>query len=286
MGRGKSWDGVENQLLAQAWIAASEDVFLGADQKGRRFWSTLHSRFCDFCPPPSASSEGRFEMRSLLSCKSHFSELSRDCQKFQKALRLVNISNPTGCTEENILSMAVAVHLQKTTRMDYEFKTFCKETWSYFRAWQVLHTSPKWETSSTQDSNVHNEAPTSEEPNNAPRLDSQERNEQEDNREDTASLMLTDSRSQTPERFSFGTKAAKLMRQESLRTRAVQSMAESAKRKSDALEERNAIAVFSRKEAEGLPETEQYFSALRKIHLDKALKRARFIDRGDARDSD
>ena len=46
------------------------------------------------------------------------------------------------------------------------------------------------------------------------------------------------------ERFGLGTRSAKLIRQEELRTQAVRSMAESAKRKSDALEERNAIAVF------------------------------------------
>ena len=61
--------------------------------------------------------------------------------------------------------------------------------------------------------------------------------------------------SRPEERFGLGTKSAKLIRQEELRTQAVRSMAESAKRKSYALEERNAIAAFSRPEAEGVPET-------------------------------
>ena len=64
---------------------------------------------------------------------------------------------------------------------------------------------------------------------------------------------------QEEERFGLGTKSAKLIRQEELRMQAVRSMAESAKRKSDALEERNAIAAFSRPEAKELLEKKQFF---------------------------
>ena len=52
-------------------------------------------------------------------------------------------------------------------------------------------------------------------------------------------------------------------------------MAESSKRKSDALEKRNAIAVFSRPEASGLPETAQFFATIRQIYLSQALNKAR-----------
>lgn len=52
-------------------------------------------------------------------------------------------------------------------------------------------------------------------------------------------------------------------------------MAESAKRKSDALEERNEIDAFSRPEAVGMQENAQFFAALRRNYLGQALKRAR-----------
>lgn len=59
-----------------------------------------------------------------------------------------------------------------------------------------------------------------------------------------------------------------------MQTQAVRSMAESAKRKSDALEEQNAIAVFLRDDVVGLPETTQFLEVLRKNYLALALKRA------------
>ena len=52
-------------------------------------------------------------------------------------------------------------------------------------------------------------------------------------------------------------------------------LAESAKRKLDVLEGRNAIAAFSRPEPASLPETLQFFSAIRAIYLAQALKRAK-----------
>lgn len=51
------------------------------------------------------------------------------------------------------------------------------------------------------------------------------------------------------ERYRTGNKNAKLILQEKLPTQGVRSLAESVKRKYDALEERNAIEIFSRADA-------------------------------------
>lgn len=52
-------------------------------------------------------------------------------------------------------------------------------------------------------------------------------------------------------------------------------MTESVTWKLDAMEERNAIATFSRPEVEGLLKTAQFFPAIRRSHLAHALKNAR-----------
>lgn len=65
----------------------------------------------------------------------------------------------------------------------------------------------------------------------------------------------------------LGTHNAKLVRQEELRTQAVHLMAKPAKGMSGALEDRNAIAVFWRLEAAGLPETDQFFATIRQTNL-------------------
>lgn len=41
------------------------------------------------------------------------------------------------------------------------------------------------------------------------------------------------------------------------------------------MEERNEIAVFSRPEAQGLPETTEFFASLRATYLQRAKKRAK-----------
>lgn len=67
----------------------------------------------------------------------------------------------------------------------------------------------------------------------------------------------------------------KLAKQEEMLTQVVHSIAESAKRKSDALEERNVIAIFSRPEAANLLESSMFFDAMRQIHLGNAMKQAK-----------
>lgn len=95
---------------------------------------------------------------------------------------------------------------------------------------------------------------------------------------------LSDSKEDTVTRYRIGTKGAKLAQQEEMRTKAVHSMAQSAKRKSDALEERNAIAIFSRPEAANLPESSMFFDALRQIHLANAIKRAKLAQQESSTD--
>lgn len=63
------------------------------------------------------------------------------------------------------------------------------------------------------------------------------------------------SRKSSTNRFLLGRKSSKILRQEDMRVKAVISLALSVKRKSDALEERNAISVFSRTDAAGILET-------------------------------
>ena len=45
MGSGKAWDVEENELLARAWIVASEDPVAGNDQRSKLFYDTIHRRF-------------------------------------------------------------------------------------------------------------------------------------------------------------------------------------------------------------------------------------------------
>lgn len=65
------------------------------------------------------------------------------------------------------------------------------------------------------------------------------------------------------------------MKGEKICTRAVRSLAESAKRKVELLNEKKAIAVFLRPDANVLPGTTEFYAAIRNKYLAQALKRPR-----------
>lgn len=266
MGRGKSWDSRENEALARAWVCASEDPITGTNPTSKTFAEALRRRFIENGPSPPVP-DGRYGNRNAASCKSHFDAISADAQKFYVSLRKVRACSPTGVTEDNIISMAVAIHVGKCIMMEYGNKDFDKDTWSVNRAWKVLSTRPKWcqRVSRTHDCEAVNGAghEQSDDVESVPESGSAG----SDSGPGGASTVGTSNGANAPERFNIGSRNAKLVRQEEMRTNAVRSMAESAKRKSTALEERNAIAVFSRSEAQNLPETASFFRALRQTYL-------------------
>lgn len=87
MGRGKSWESTENEVLARAWIAASEDPITGINQTSKRFMEAIRRRFVE--KGTSNPSDGRYGNRSAASCKAHFDNISAEAQKFYVSLRRV-----------------------------------------------------------------------------------------------------------------------------------------------------------------------------------------------------
>ena len=67
-------------------------------------------------------------------------------QKFNKAIRKVEVSNPSGVTEQQKINMAVAIHLGKTNKMDYEFKDFDPFFWRLYKSWLNVKFLPTFST--------------------------------------------------------------------------------------------------------------------------------------------
>lgn len=158
MGRGAAWSSAELYDLAKAWLATSEDPVVGIDQTAGRFAQTLHRHFL-LRAPRDPDAKARYESRSAKSAKSKFDQVSADVQKFRRALRIVHASHPTGVVEEQILSMAIAIHLDKIGKMSYDFKDLQHDAWSNHLAYKALCTHPKFHgtqpssTSQLEDSN-------------------------------------------------------------------------------------------------------------------------------------
>lgn len=74
-----------------------------------------------------------------------------DAKKFLMALRKVRVCNPTGVSKEDVLSIAVAVHVEKAISMDYEIKSYFKENWLDYKTWTVWSKYSKWAVSAAKD---------------------------------------------------------------------------------------------------------------------------------------
>ena len=64
-----------------------------------------------------------------------------EVQKFNKALRLVYSSNPTGTSEEEKIRMAIAIHMKEIKKMDYQYKSYPESNWKLYSSWVHLKKS-------------------------------------------------------------------------------------------------------------------------------------------------
>jgi len=146
MGRAKSWIKAEHLVLAKAYIHASEtgSATCGADQTSDSFWLKVKSEI-ELRAPPGAEAYGRYHFRGINAISGHFRDkVAHDIHKFNKALRLVYSCTPTGVIQPQMVNMAVAIHLGRTGRMEYQFKDYDPIEWMNYRAWLVLKKHPKF----------------------------------------------------------------------------------------------------------------------------------------------
>jgi hypothetical protein len=62
----------------------------------------------------------------------------------KKIFCMSQASHPTGVNDDNILSMAIALHLGETKQMDYQFQSYDHTKWSNFAVWKILSVAPKF----------------------------------------------------------------------------------------------------------------------------------------------
>ncbi|KAI0557213.1 hypothetical protein FGB62_330g011 [Gracilaria domingensis] len=122
MGVERTWRKEERTALARAWIHASTDPTVGKDRTEKAFYQTVYKRFALY--DADLKCLDRYGFRSVESCKQKFGEISADCQKFKPSLRKIYNANSTGVVEEDISSMAVAIHVGIVNKMDYHMSSF------------------------------------------------------------------------------------------------------------------------------------------------------------------
>ena len=147
MGRAKNWTKEEIALACKAYAVATENSVSGCDIRGEDFNQNLVDIFKTFAPVPTPEDTYHFRKHVYVYLRDNvFGAL----QKFQKSIRKVEASSPSGVTEQQKINMAVAIHVGKTKKMDYDFKDFDASSWRLYLAWINVKFFPKFSTSESK----------------------------------------------------------------------------------------------------------------------------------------
>ena len=142
----KHWKAKEIAIACKGYIAATLNPVKGADQDFVAFSDDLIQKMTTISPPDC--DDGTYWKRGIRVYPYLRDNIFPDVQKFQKALRIVFSSNPTGVTEEEKVCMAGAVHCKETKTMEYKFKSYEPKSWKFYEGWVHLKKIPKFAYSS------------------------------------------------------------------------------------------------------------------------------------------
>jgi hypothetical protein len=143
MGKAPTWRTKERETVALAWLRATNNAIQGWDQRGEDYRNKIYALFKAFGPrdaPP-----GHYGDRAPKAVYVFLRDnVFPDINKFNEALRFVQSSHPTGVNDDNIISMAIALHLGKTKRMDNNMRDYEHTQWPNYGAWKILSSAPKF----------------------------------------------------------------------------------------------------------------------------------------------
>ena len=139
---GKRWTTAEVAVACKAFASATNDSIKGADQRAEDFNQKLVEILQQLSP--ASCEEGTYYFRGDRVFPYLRDNVFPDVQKFNKARRIVEASSPSGVTDDQKINMAVAIHLRRTKKMEYQFKDFNSTEWRFYSAWKELHKLPKF----------------------------------------------------------------------------------------------------------------------------------------------
>ena len=132
----KRWKAKEIAITCQAYISATDNPIDGIDQDFHTFSIDLIDRFKVLSP--STCEPDAYYKRGSRAYPYLRDNVFPEVQKFQKALRVVLVSNPTGVTEQEKEYPAVAIHCKETKKMDYRYRTYNPNEWKLYQAYFYL----------------------------------------------------------------------------------------------------------------------------------------------------
>lgn len=277
MGRGAAWTDVECAHLSEAWLVVSQDPIIGMDQTCLMFYTKVFELFKT--KKPASATDKQYDARGVKATRSKWEAISADVQKFRVARRELRAFRPTGTNEDQNLSMTIARHLNKAGCITYDAKNLPHEDWVHHLAFKVLKDLPKFrddidETSSPSTMPSEPATPNTETTNeNATGDENDERNRSEGESARIPSRSPAIKRKHESNGFVGRKKAKSEMvrnRQNEAAIRNAASIAASMKRRTDLLEEQNALIAFSASECiteEDEKDRDEFMKLTRRMHL-------------------
>ena len=112
----------------KAYVKATLNPLVGAEQEYVRFTKEVTLRMEQFAP-------GEVDDGTYHQCGQHIysylcGRIYPKFQNFNKALCHVHACNLTGVTEQEIINMAVAIHMWVTNTMEYSYKSVIQHSGS------------------------------------------------------------------------------------------------------------------------------------------------------------
>lgn len=281
MGRGAAWGDVEAGHLAKAWVTVSQDPIFGIEQTSQRFYQKMYDLFISF--KPNVACGKSYNARGIKAARSKFESIAADVQKFKISTREVRAFQPTGTNENQNLSMAIARHIGKTETVTYETKDLSRDEWPNHLAYIELKMLPKFRDDideSERSRSVTEEAQPADVEENA--------SESCENRE-PPSPSSARKRNQEVRGGFEGRKKAKMnqarKRYNEIALRNSSTIAASMKRRTELMEEANALQVFSPQNCESeqdRADRAEFLRLTRKAHLKRLRESLLELNANDA----
>ena len=102
--RGSSFTPSEDEAIAKAWIAVSENAIVGAEQKGTVFFEAVRDVYNDKFKPANR------DRRTMDSVKTRCRTIHKECMRFAACHARVVRSHPTCVSIGDIVNMATALY--------------------------------------------------------------------------------------------------------------------------------------------------------------------------------
>ena len=138
----RHWKVDEIELACQAYISATNNPISGTEQDYHTFALDIVDRFKQISNADCV--DGTYFKQGARVYPYLRDNVFPEVKKFQKAMRVVSISNPTGVTEKEKVNMAVAIHCKATKKMEYKYTSYNPNEWKYYQAYLHLKNLPKF----------------------------------------------------------------------------------------------------------------------------------------------